>query len=135
VVYVPEALTELVAAHVAGHRPGDDPDRWLFGDGTRPVPPGTVGPMWRTARIKAGCDGMHLHHLRHFFASGLIAAGCDVVTLQRALGHFERDRDARHVLASVAVSRGPDALGSGRADSRNSGVCGLPADYRGGVTR
>jgi integrase len=25
--------------------------------------------------------------LRHFFASGLIAAGCDVVTVQRALGH------------------------------------------------
>ena len=43
--------------------------------------------MWRRARRKAGCDGMHLHHLRHFYASGLIAAGCDVVTVQRALGH------------------------------------------------
>ncbi len=30
---------------------------------------------------------MHLHGLRHFYASGLIAAGCDVVTVQRALGH------------------------------------------------
>ena len=30
---------------------------------------------------------MHLHHLRHYYASGLIAAGCDVVTVQRALGH------------------------------------------------
>jgi integrase len=28
-----------------------------------------------------------LHSLRHYFASGLIAAGCDVVTVQRALGH------------------------------------------------
>ncbi|WP_425518972.1 tyrosine-type recombinase/integrase [Xanthomonas arboricola] len=25
--------------------------------------------------------------MRHYFASGLIAAGCDVVTVQRALGH------------------------------------------------
>jgi integrase len=25
--------------------------------------------------------------LRHFYASGLIASGCDVVTVQRALGH------------------------------------------------
>jgi integrase len=25
--------------------------------------------------------------LRHYYASGLIAAGCDVVTVQRALGH------------------------------------------------
>jgi len=24
---------------------------------------------------------------RHYYASGLIAAGCDVVTVQRALGH------------------------------------------------
>ena len=30
---------------------------------------------------------MRLHHLRHYYASGLIAAGCDVVTVQRALGH------------------------------------------------
>jgi len=28
-----------------------------------------------------------LHDLRHFYASGLINAGCDVVTVQRALGH------------------------------------------------
>lgn len=28
-----------------------------------------------------------MHDLRHFYASGLIAAGCDVVTVQRALGH------------------------------------------------
>jgi integrase len=76
----------MLAEHIAAHCPGDDPDRWLFGDG-RPVPPGAVGKMWSVARRKAGCDGMHLHHLRHYFASGLIAAGCDVVTVQRALGH------------------------------------------------
>ena len=28
-----------------------------------------------------------LHDLRHFYASGLIASGCDVVTVQRAMGH------------------------------------------------
>jgi integrase len=28
-----------------------------------------------------------LHDLRHYFASGLIASLCDVVTVQRALGH------------------------------------------------
>ncbi len=30
---------------------------------------------------------MTLHDLRHFYASALIAAGCDVVAVQRALGH------------------------------------------------
>ncbi|CPR68969.1 tyrosine-type recombinase/integrase [Mycobacteroides abscessus] len=28
-----------------------------------------------------------LHDLRHFYASGLIFAGCDPVTVQRAMGH------------------------------------------------
>ena len=28
-----------------------------------------------------------MHDLRHYYASGLIASGCDVVTVQRALGH------------------------------------------------
>jgi len=32
-------------------------------------------------------EGFTLHDLRHFYASGLIAAGCDVVTVQHALGH------------------------------------------------
>src|SRR5215218_7081746 len=34
-----------------------------------------------------GLSGVKLHDLRHFYASGLIAAGCDVVTVQGALGH------------------------------------------------
>ena len=42
---------------------------------------------WRTARAAAGCGAIKLHDLRHYYASGLIAAGCDVVTVQRALGH------------------------------------------------
>jgi integrase len=41
------------------------------------------GPPLRTADRYAG----GLHDLRHFYASGLIRAGCDVVTVQRALGH------------------------------------------------
>jgi integrase len=35
----------------------------------------------------AGRAGIRLHDLRHFYASGLISAGCDVVMVQRALGH------------------------------------------------
>jgi integrase len=35
----------------------------------------------------AGRSGIRLHDLMHFSASGLISAGCDVVMVQRALGH------------------------------------------------
>ncbi|MBV8347951.1 MAG: tyrosine-type recombinase/integrase, partial [Mycolicibacterium sp.] len=75
--------------HIRCHRPGDDPDRWLFPgalDAGLPAHSATVGRSWRAVRAKIGIDH-RLHDLRHFFASGLIAAGCDVVTVQRALGH------------------------------------------------
>ena len=42
---------------------------------------------WRKTLKSAGLTGIRLHDLRHFYASGLIAAGCDVVTVQRAVGH------------------------------------------------
>lgn len=47
----------------------------------------TVGYWWRKTLRDAGLTGIKLHNLRHFYASGLIAAGCDVVTVQRSLGH------------------------------------------------
>jgi integrase len=47
----------------------------------------TVSHQWRKATQASGLEGLRLHDLRHFYASGLIASGCDVVTVQRALGH------------------------------------------------
>ncbi|MEV0945611.1 site-specific integrase [Rhodococcus sp. NPDC049939] len=88
VIPAPDGLLELVSLHIAHWRPGDDPTRWLFpGEGRHPWHQNSVGYRWRKTRTAAGVDGLHLHHLRHFYASGLIAAGCDVVTVQRALGH------------------------------------------------
>ena len=61
---------------------------WLFAE-AEDVPPhqNTVSHRWRTTLERAGVKGVRLHDLRHFNASGLIAAGCDVVAVQRALGH------------------------------------------------
>ena len=47
----------------------------------------SAGHQWREVRKATGLGGYTLHDLRHFYASGLIASGCDVVTVQRALGH------------------------------------------------
>ncbi|WP_407695156.1 tyrosine-type recombinase/integrase [Mycolicibacter icosiumassiliensis] len=79
----------ILAEHVRLYRGGDDPDRWLFPsarDKALPAHAATVGRWWRIVRQEVNID-YRLHDLRHFFASGLIAAGCDVVTVQRALGH------------------------------------------------
>jgi len=85
VVYLPQGLVELLAAHVKG---GVRPQGWLFvGSDGGPPHPQTVRNWWNQALEAAGLSGIRLHDLRHFYASGLIAQGCDVVTVQRALGH------------------------------------------------
>lgn len=88
VVYLAEGLLELLSAHIARHRTGGEPTRWLFEVSPgKPPHQNTAGHQWRTACRRAGLVDVTLHDLRHFYASGLIAAGCDVVTVQRALGH------------------------------------------------
>jgi integrase len=85
VVYLPEALVNMLAAHVER---GVRPQGWLFvGAGGNPPHQNTIGYWWRKTLRDARMEGTKLHDLRHFYASGLIAEGCDVVTVQRALGH------------------------------------------------
>ncbi|NYE35381.1 integrase [Nocardioides cavernae] len=83
-VHVPDALLQVLSEHVALGLPYD----WLFAE-VEDVPPhqNTIGYRWRTTLARAGVEGVRLHDLRHFYASGLIASGCDVVAVQRALGH------------------------------------------------
>jgi len=83
-VPIPDQLLRILSAHVElGHR-----GEWLFqGAGDTPPHQNTVGYWWRKTLAGAALDGIRLHDLRHFYASGLIAAGCDVVTVQKALGH------------------------------------------------
>ena len=86
-VFVPDPVLAVLAEHVRAHSPGDGADRWLFGGDTDlPIHESSVVYLWRKVRAAIGF-GYRLHDLRHFYASGLIAAGCDVVTVQRALGH------------------------------------------------
>lgn len=49
-----------------------------------------AGEEWRRIREAVGLPSeVTLHTLRHTYASNLIASGCDVVTVQRALGHAQ----------------------------------------------
>jgi integrase len=87
-VTLPDRLLELLAAHIEHRVEDDDAGGWLFRmpNGTPPHQ-NAVGRRWRKTTTPAGLGGLRLHDPRHFFASGLIASGCDVVTVQRALGH------------------------------------------------
>lgn len=86
-VYIPTDLVAILSEHVRVQVPGDDSERWMFpGNGNDPIHQNSAHYLWTRTRGKAGVK-FRLHDLRHFYASGLIAAGCDPVTVQRALGH------------------------------------------------
>ena len=84
-VYAADELLELLSVHVRDVGVWGE-ERWLFGGGAL-LNRNSAGHQWRQARAAAGMAAFTLHSLRHFYASGLIAAGCDVVTVQHALGH------------------------------------------------
>jgi integrase len=78
-------LIDALAAHATALGLAGDDSAWLFpSDNGGPSAPSTVNSAWLSAR---GDLPYTLHDFRHFFASGLISAGCDVVTVQHALGH------------------------------------------------
>lgn len=87
VVFVPAELMDLLALYV--RQVGTyGPEQWLFQTGGALWHRGIAGHHFRQARKRVeGMEDFTLHDLRHFYASGLIAAGCDVVTVQRSLGH------------------------------------------------
>ena len=83
-VFLAPSLVSMISERLASSTPEGDPKRWLFtGEGVDPPQPNTVNHRWRTVRNRARVGPIRLHDMRHFYASGLIAAGCDVVTVQR----------------------------------------------------
>ena len=80
-------MVTILSEHVGDHLSDAAPERWLFTVGDDPMYDNAITWRWRATRTAAGLAHVRLHDLRHFYASGLIAAGCDVVTVQRALGH------------------------------------------------
>ena len=62
-------------------------------DGHRVDAPATDKIVWHACREAAQCAGMtkdvHPHTLRHSFATHLLAAGADLATIQKLLGHAD----------------------------------------------
>lgn len=131
VVPLADDLLTLLSWHI--EHVGVADEGWFFftAEGN-PLPPTTVNGAWTRARTAAGAGGVTVHTLRHFYASGLIAAGCDVVTVQRAMGHSsasvtldtyshlwpnaeDRTRRAVEGMLSAALPRPADYLRTGVA--------------------
>jgi integrase/recombinase XerD len=66
------------------------PVRWLFPNttGEAPLCGGTIARIFQRARRRAGIrKPASMHTLRHSFATHMLEAGVDILTLQRILGH------------------------------------------------
>ena len=136
---IPDGLVTMLSEHIRLVGTFGDDD-WLFTDGVGLMNRSSAGHQWRRLRKQVGLDEFTLHSLRHFYASGLIASGCDVVTVQKALGHSkssitldvyshlwpngaERTRAAAATLMSSVLAGPADSL---RTESLNQA-----ADLRG----
>lgn len=131
VVFLPDGLLELLARHLEEW--GTGTGGWLVMAPTGgPVPPSTANGWWTSTLARAGASGLTTHSLRHFYASGLIAEGCDVVTVQRALGHSspsttlntyshlwptaeDRTRAAAAALFGAAAADGPSRVAAAQS--------------------
>lgn len=86
-VLLPDEQVSVLSEHIRTRLDDVDPARWLFTVDGEPLYDNAITWRWRATRTVARLPHVRLHDLRHFHASGLIAAVCDVVTVRRALGH------------------------------------------------
>ena len=91
----------LVAA--LGNIPSNrNPDEKVFGYSTRH----TVKPVWRAAITRAGIKALSFHACRHGFATAMLHAGVDPITVAK-LGGW---KDAKHVFATYGHAMEDDTL-------------------------
>jgi site-specific recombinase XerD len=89
------------------------PRPWLFpgAGGKRPLHPANVQRLCRRLLPKAGITKpITPHTLRHSFATHLLEAGVDVVTLQRILGHRDLQTTAHYLHLSTERLRQTPSL-------------------------
>lgn len=82
-------IADVVLEELAGHVRRFPPvEGFVFTNSAgQPVRRSALQKQWTLARRKACVDGVTFHGLRHHYASALIAAGCSVKAVQKALGH------------------------------------------------
>jgi site-specific recombinase XerD len=82
---------------------GCRPSHWLFPGAKpgRPVHSGNIQRLFRRVRRRAGITKrVTPHTLRHSFATHLLEAGVDVLTVQKLLGHTSLSTTARYLHVS-----------------------------------
>jgi integrase len=123
-VPVPAFVLDVLAAHLASYPVAAD-GLVFQADKGGPILRTTLNGRWRAALRRAElADTVHLHHLRHGYASWLNAAGVPFTTVSELLGHAPQgvtwgiythrvdgwDRQVRGVLETLWRDAGADYL-------------------------
>ena len=117
------SLDEVTVAVLAAHRHRMDVERigvtgssYVFsqsGDCSQPYRPDRITGAFRRLRGKLDLDEVNLHHLRHFSATQLIAAGVDIRTVAGRHGHADASVTLKVYAAFVAAAdrKAADVMG------------------------
>jgi site-specific recombinase XerD len=126
------ALLEALRAHWRRRRP----TTWLF-PGQTPSGQRSLGALQRVVRRAVQAAGfakkVSLHTLRHSYATHLLEAGVDVVTIQRLLGHRDLDTTARYLHLSAPHAAGLPGLLEGLPAVPPGAEAGPPPEALGPV--
>ena len=86
---------------------------WVIPHPVKLKPFVSVYVSWDNARKAAGLSDVTMHDLRHTGASHLLAAGADIVTVSRVLGHASLRMSERYLhIGNPTLLRSVEALGT-----------------------
>jgi site-specific recombinase XerD len=106
-------LSPALLTALRGHWQQRRPTTWLFA-GQTPTGQRSLGTLQRVCRRAVVVAGftkkVSLHTLRHSYATHLLEAGVDVVTIQRLLGHTDLQTTARYLHMTAARLAGLPGL-------------------------
>lgn len=94
------AVLVSILANMQGEPAGRVFPRWRH--------PDTISHIVKRALVGYGLGHLHLHHMRHTFATLLVSEGVDLATIGALLGHT--DRRATDVYAHVTGTREREAI-------------------------
>jgi len=77
--------------------------------------------LWRRVTLAAGLEGVHIHDLRHTFASHLVSGGVPLAVVGKLLGHTQARTTQRYAhLADAALRAATDQFGRVYESSKKS---------------
>lgn len=103
-MFAPCGLLDMLSQHVATQGVHEQTAWLCTGRDGKPLHQNVLSLRWARPRNTVNPAHLRLHDLRHYYASGLIASGCDVVQGSDESGPQQRRDHSPGLLPFVADS-------------------------------